>query len=190
MELNEFITLVKKYIVLIVIFALIGAVLGVSSTKFFSSGFNHQRFYFLTDPSPDIQENQDYRSENYFLQEKSRNFTDTAVAILDSPDFKNEVLGPGDLLQVRKVAPQLVRLNLISQSADSNFSKLQKVTVVFNRKIQNLTESTPTSQLKPVGSVSSPSYSSLNSRVLLVFGAILGAAFALLIIGLKNYHKI
>ncbi len=190
MEISELINLVKKYIILIAILALIGGVIGASSANFFSSGFKHQRLYFLTDPVVASQISDTPNSESFSLQEKSRNFTDTAVAILDSPDFKNEVLARGDSLQVRKVAPQVIRLTLVSNTPDTNFSKLQKVSASFNLKIQDLTASTPSSILKPVGLESSPVYSSLSRQVLFVFGVVLGTVFALLVIGLKNYYRI
>lgn len=169
---------------------MLGAVFGASSTKFFSSGFQHQRSYFLIDPTVERQVPENPNSESFSLQEKSRNFTDTAVAILDSIDFKSEVLENGDSLQVRKVAPQIIRLTLISNTSDPNFQKLEKVTNSFNLKIQNLTESTPSSMLKAIGPANSPVYSSFSRPILSAFGSILGVTFALLVIGLKNYYRI
>lgn len=190
MEINQLIPLIKKNALIIIIFAAIGAVTAATSANFFSSGFNHQRLYFLTSPNMTNQITDNPNSESYLLQEKSRNFTDSAIAILDSPDFKAETLDQGDSLQVRKVAPQVIRLNLISASPDNNNSKLDNVISEFNTKIQQLTKSTSSVELKPVGGLTPPSYSALSKKVLFAFGAVLGTAFALLVIGLKNYYKI
>lgn len=190
MELTKFVKIIKNNIVFIIIVALIGALIGFFSADFFSSGYHHSQLFFLMSPPNQTASMQNNLSERYYLQEKSRNFTDTAVAILDSVDFKNEVLSPGDSLAVRKVAPQLIRLDFISPTPDSNNVQLNKVTREFNSKIQSLIESTPAAQLKPIASVASPVYSSLNSRVLFVFGAVLATAFALFVVGIKNYFKL
>lgn len=135
MQLNDLINLIKKYLILIVIFALIGAFVSASSASFFSSGFEHQRLYFLTDPILNNQISQNPNSESFLLQEKSRNFTDTAIAILDSPDFKSLVLENNDSLEVRKIAPQIIRLTLISSSANPDHSKLQKLLYHYLKKV-------------------------------------------------------
>jgi len=176
MELKEFIKILKSYLAVIIVLAIVGAASGFYSTRYFSSGYHHTQDFFL--------------AENFFTQEKARDFTDSAIAILESPDFKDEVISSGDTLIVRKLAPQVIRLNYISQNADAGNSQLQSITQKFNSKIQTLTESTQASQMKAVGNFQPPRYSSLNKSVLAVAGTLLGIIFALFVIGLKNYFKI
>ena len=190
MELKEFIKILKSYLTVIIVLAIVGAASGFYSTRYFSSGYHHTQVYFLTDSSAQPASVENIKSENFFTQEKARNFTDTAVAILESPDFKSENIGTGDELIVRKLAPQVIRLTYVSPNADSNNSQLQKVTENFNTKSQSLTGSTQASQLKAVAGFKPPSYSSLNQFVLAVGGAFIGIVFALFVIGVKNYLKI
>lgn len=190
MELEELIQIIKKYFAFIGVLVVIGAIIGASSSDFFSSGYNHSQTYFLADKFTQTPVSANLRSESYFEQEKPRNFTDTAVAILNSPDFKSQVLEGTDDLIVRKVAPQVIRLTYVSNSPDQNFIKLNEISDKFNQKIQDLQESSPSSQLKAIGQVGTPVYSALNSSTLAASGAILGAVFAIFIISLKTYFKI
>ncbi len=176
MELRQFLKILKSYLAVIIVLAIVGAASGFYSTRYFSSGYHHTQDFFLV--------------ENFFTQEKARDFTDSAIAILESPDFKDEVINPGDTLIARKLAPQVIRLTYISPNVDTSNSQLQNITQKFNSKIQILTESTQASQMKAVGNFQPPSYSSLNKSVLAVAGALLGTIFALFVIGLKNYFKI
>ncbi len=176
MELKEFIKIIRSYLAVIIVLAIVGAAGGFYSTRYFSSGYHHTQDFFLV--------------ENLFTQEKARDFTDSAIAILESPDFKDEVLNPGDTLIVRKLAPQVVRLTYISPNVDTSNLQLQSITQKFNLKIQTLTASNQTPELKAIGNSQMPSYSSLNQSVLAVAGVLLGTIFALFVIGLKNYFKI
>ena len=190
MELKDFLKILKSYLAVIIVLAIIGAASGFYSTRYFSSGYHHTQDFFLVDPSVQSISVENIKSENFFAQEKARDFTDTAIAILESPDFKGEVLNYGDTLIVRKLAPQIIRLTYVSQNADAGNSQLQNITQKFNSKIQTLTESTQASELKAIGNSQMPSYSSLNKSVLAVAGVLLGTIFALFVIGLKNYFKI
>ncbi|OGD85540.1 hypothetical protein A2164_00850 [Candidatus Curtissbacteria bacterium RBG_13_35_7] len=190
MDLKEFIKIIKNNLIFIALLVLIGAFSAVFSAKLISSGYRHTQTFFLQDPQNQDQSIPNIRSESYFQQEKSRNFTDTAIAILESADFKKDVLGEGGSLTVRKMAPQVIRLTYTNPLPDSNNSQLSAVVAHFNTKIQSLTESTPSAQLKSISTPASPVYSSINSQILFVFGALLGGAFALFIISLKNYFKL
>ena len=190
MDLREFLKIIKQNIIYIVALATFGAVIGFFSADFFGGGYHHSQLFFLSEPSIKASKDQNYRSESFFLQEKSRNFTDTAVAILSSPDFQNEILNPQDSLSVRKVGPQVIRLTYISQQPESSNTQLAKAAEAFNTKIQGLAQSSTFAQLKPVAPASAPTYSKLYTQVLFVFGAVLGTAFALFIVSLKNYFRL
>ncbi len=190
MELKEFVVIIKKYFLFIVILTAAGAAVGFFSTRFFPSGFQRSQVYFVSEHSTDLKNSPNFNAENYYLQEKLRNATDTLVAILDSVDFQKEVLSAGDTLQVRKIAPQVMRLTYLSSSEQNATLKLDKVVDKFNTKISDLTEGSPTAQLKAVGPTAQPIYSRLNRLTLFFAGSLLGLVFALFIVGLKEYNKL
>src|SRR3990167_8112945 len=107
MELKDFLKILKSYLAVIIVLAIVGAAGGFYSTRYFSSGYHHIQDFFLVDPSVQSISVENIKSENFFTQEKARDFTDTAIAILESPDFKSENIGTGDELIVRKLAPQV-----------------------------------------------------------------------------------
>lgn len=164
-----------------------GAMVGYWSAKFFPSGYQQTQLFFIT--SQKIQ-NEDSNLEKYFKQENSRNFADTAVAILESGDFQGEVLGPSQSLTVRKIAPQLIRLTLVRPSREFANEPIQKVAQHFNQKVQGLSQSTASAALEPIGTATQPVFSALNKYVLSAGGFLIGALFAILILGLKVYFRL
>lgn len=189
MELTEIIKIIKKELVFLTGALLVGALVGFYATRFFPSGYLHTQQYFLTEARFQ-EESEIINAQSYYSQEKNRNFTDTAIAILESPDFKGEVVKAQDSLVVRKAAPQVIKLTYISQNPDENNTNLNNVKETFNSKIKALTESTSASILKPIGNKSLPVYSAFNKFVLALAGSVLGIFFATFVIGLKNYLKI
>lgn len=177
----------KKYFLFIIILSVCGAAIGYNLAKFLPSGYKQTQLFFLT---PETAQDQDTNLGKYFIQENSRNFTDTAVAILQSTEFQSEVLKPGQVLTVRKIAPQVIRLTYTHSTLNSDDPKLIDVAGHFNQKIENLLQSTSSAQLKPIEQVSEPSFSALNKYVLLAGGFLIGALFAVFIIGLKVYLKL
>lgn len=190
MELKEFLKIIKKNILFIIITALAGGVIGFSSSGFFPSGYSQSQLFFITQPASQVQTNQEYDFEGYYQQEKSRSFTDTAIAILESSDFTSEVLNPQNLLSVRKIAPQVIRITVSSQTPQSLKGQTEKIASSFNSKIIDLTGSTASAQLKAVGRANDSIFSGFNNKILFLFGLLLGTTFALFITGLKNYFKL
>lgn len=190
MELSHFIKILKKYSLFIVILVVLGAIIGFLSSDFFASGFRRNQTYFVSEKSQTGENTPNFNSEAYFQQEKLRNATDSLVAVLESEDFQNEALTSQDSLQVRKLAPRVIRLTYLSQSQENATANLDTVIDKFNDKITTLSEDNTNFQLKPIGASSAPIYSKLNSLTLLAAGALIAAAFALFIVGLKEYNNL
>ncbi len=189
MELREFAKVIKKYLVFIIILAAIGAAIGFFSIRFFPSGYQQSRIYFIGQKQ-DSAKSPNLGSEGYYLQEKLRNSTDALVAILQSGDFQKEAIVAGDQLQVRKVSPQIIRLTYISADRQNATANLDHVVDKFNIKITVLGESTQAAQLKTVGTPQQPVFSKFNKLSLLLAGSILGVVFALFVVGVKEYNKL
>ncbi|OGD97148.1 hypothetical protein A3A49_00955 [Candidatus Curtissbacteria bacterium RIFCSPLOWO2_01_FULL_38_11b] len=190
MELKEFLKIIKRYSLFIIILAALGAAVGFSSTNLTSAGFKRTQTYIISPQSPVLENSPDYHAQNYYLGENLKNSTDSFVAILQSEDFQKEVMSPGDELAVRKIAPQVIRLTYNSQSENNASTNLEQVVEKFNIKFGILFEKGTSIQLKPVGAQLPPLYSKLNNFTLLAAGLVLGVSFALFVVALKEYNRI
>ena len=190
MDLRQLIQIIKKYSLFIIILAVLGAVGGGFSARLTSSGFQRTQTYIISNQSQVLQNNPNYYSENFYAEENLRNNTDTYIAVLQSNDFQKEAVVSGDSLQVKKVAPQVLRLTYSSPIEQNSSQNLDKVVVFFNSLIGDLTKANLAIRLEPVGMAQEPVFSRVNSTTLLFAGAFIGIAFALFIVGLKEYNNL
>jgi len=190
MDLKQFIKVIKKYALFIIILAVIGAVIGFYSTNLTAAGFQRTQTYIIDNQSQVSENTPNYYLESYYALQNLRDATDTYVAILQGEDFQKEAVGSGDSLQVRKVAPQIIRLIYTSNGEQNSFENLDKVVANFNSLIGNFSKGGSSVQLIPVGMTQKPVFSSVNSTTLLFAGAFVGIAFALFVVGLKEYNKL
>lgn len=182
MELEHYIKVIKKNILIVAVLTLLGLAVAYYFSKNFQSGYlASQTFYISQDQT------QDATQSSYFTQEKARNFTDTAVAILQSVDFKNSLAARG-AISVNKVAPQVIRISAIAADSTSAKNLMESVVNSFNTKIKEL--SLAPSQLKPVDKLPEPQIAALSPKIILAFGAAVGFAASLLVIGLKVYFRL
>jgi len=180
MELKEFIRLFKKNALAVIFFILIGLVLSILISAKLPSGYNQSQTFYIVEPKENAGDFYDY--EGYYGQQKARDFTDTAVAILQSENFPN--------LTVRKVAPQVIKLTATAESADESENLLDRVKGSFNQELVSLSGQDQALQIRPIGQVQPASFVSPNKKLLAVFGASLGFVFGVLVVGLKTYFKV
>lgn len=186
MELRQYLKILQKNIVFILTISLSGAILAVLVTRSLPSGYQKSQTFFLSQP-----EGEAGQLPEYYAQEKARNFTDTAVAILDSPDFKREVVSPGQDLAIRKTAPQIIRITIAAQSSQSAQELMASVTNTFNSKLATLLQNQGgISQLKEIGVSQDPERKVMDKKVFTISGLILGFAAAITAISLKTYFKL
>ncbi len=188
MELKQFLKIFKDNLTFIVILAFVGAIISLISANFLPSGYSASRVYFVVGQNGGATLN-GYNFDNYFRGENARNFTDTAVAALSSPDFANTVLPGTDSLTVRKLAPQVIKITLSAHTSEDLNSNIEKIATRFNTQITEL-EGSSASQLRPIADATKPSFFALNKPILFVFGLILGVSVAIFILGAKNYFRL
>lgn len=188
MELRELTKIFKKNIVAILVFGLFGLILALLISYKLPSGFSQSQSFYIVPPQVIPQTNYDY--EGYYAQAKARDFTDTAVAILETADFTSEVGLPSVSLSVRKVAPQVLRLTAVAKDPQETEDAIEKISQSFNLKLVNLAGNDTALQIKPVGKAQPSYFSSPNKKILGVFGGSLGFIFGILIVGLKVYFKV
>lgn len=187
MELAEYVKILKKNLYLVALFTVLGVVLALVFASKINKGPSYQQLFFLNSPK-EAAANANY-SEGFYAIEKARNFTDTALAIISSPDFANEVKGNGDLVSAKKIAPLVIRLTVNARDLDGAQSTLNKTKDRFNQKVVELTESEQF-QLAPIGTAIVPVTAQPPRWALIVFGAFAGLVFALVTISLKTYFKL
>lgn len=198
MELKEYLKVFKKYFAFILLVGLTGALIAYISTKSLPRAYSlTQTFYLAALTStpgrsePALQSQDIYSYEGYYAQEKARNFTDTAVAILDSDDFKSDVGEDSQNLAVRKMAPQVIRLTASAPNSQSAQKLMSKTINIFNEKSVTLADSRFVLSLKPISShVPGPSRDQIDKKIITVFGLLLGFAFATFVVSLKTYFRI
>lgn len=185
MELKQYLKIVKKNLLLVLVLSVAGAVLALLLTKSLESGFSQTQTFYVSSP---IEGSPEYAG--FYTQEKARNFTDTAVAILESLDFKKELVSPGDLIRTQKVAPQVVRITTISQDQQRAKALMGSTVDSFNTKIQKLSGNQPQIQLKELTTADEPQKITSNKLVFAAAGFVLGATAAILTVSLKTYFRL
>lgn len=185
MELRQYLKVFKKNFLVVVVLCIFGLLLGYFLAMSRSEGFQQDQTLYI---APQTTDTQNY--EGFYGQEKARNFTDTAVAILESPDFKAEIQGSGESLSVRKIAPQVIKITTTAKDPQGAKNLMAKVTSTFNSKLQTVSNNQAKIELKELGKLQEPAPIIINKKVSTLAGLVLGFAFAILAISLKTYFKL
>jgi len=188
MELKEYLSLFKKYSVFILVCLILGTITGTLTTNFLPSGFNLNQTFYLAISQPATQQSYDY--EGFYAQERARNFTDSAVAILESSDFQTEVAQEGQALTVKKLAPQVIRITAIGDNTQSAKNLMRKTTDVFNKKFTDLAGVENALSLKQIANPQEPSFKRSSRKIYAAAGAVLGIVTAVVVISLKSYFRL
>lgn len=184
MEFKEYIELIKQNILIIVIAMVLGAVVAFYFSTNFQAGYKFEQDFFLSpqETSADTPQN------SYYSLEKARDFTDTAVAILQSPDFVGS-LGTKGSVAIRKLAPQVIKITATEGDPQSAKTTVGKVASSFNAEIGKLQPSS-TFQISTIGKVPDPRPAGPSPKIVLAFGAACGFVVSLVAIGLKTYFRL
>ncbi|MEX2028266.1 MAG: hypothetical protein WD988_02090 [Candidatus Curtissbacteria bacterium] len=204
MELKEYIKTVKKNILIILLLIALGAAIALYFSINFKSGYKLEQSFFISssrETSSPISSSRETSSltspqetsadspqNSYYSLEKARNFTDTAVAILASPDFSGSLNAPGSIA-IRKQAPQVIKITAIAPQPQLAKSLMEKTISAFNTKLSQLQPS-PAFQMSAIGKIPEPNNMNSSPKILLAFGAATGFVTSLIVIGLKTYFRL
>lgn len=180
MELKVYLKVFSKYWWLIVVLAILGASLGYSYTRLAPTGFRATQTFFIT-PASSSQLNLEANS----AQEKARNFTDTAVAIISSSAFQRQLTSVGQALTVKKNAPQVLTISTFSASPEGADILMARAQELFNSRFGS-----PGATLEEIGPAQTPQAILVTPAIYTIAGALLGFAFAIFVISLKVYFKV
>lgn len=194
MELKAYIKLLQKNFWFIVICVAVASAIAYYAAQKSQTGYKLEQTYFLSQTPvqtlvPDQQQVQPPNFGNYYQQETARNFTDTVVAVLENPNFYNQFTPARSDISVQKLAPQFIKISIISPTASEAKFLLERLVIGFN---QNLKTWDPSGnlELKMVGQSQEPTINSLDTKVIVAAGAILGFALAVCVVALKTYFKL
>ena len=186
MELRELASILRKNWPIIAALSLAGVLIALILTKSMSKNYVMTQTLFVAAK----QQPQETAGTlpAYYDQEKARNFTDTAVAILQSPDFKNSVLGPSESASTKKEAAQVITISASAPTQRATSQLMEKTITTFNNNLINLNNQE--TFLKQVGKSQEPHIPALNRKVYLLAGLLLGLAASVAAISLKTYFRL
>ena len=184
MEFREYVEIIKKNILIIALTTVLGVAVAFYFSLNFLSGYKFEQTLLISPQETSV----DTPQNSYYSLEKARNFTDTAVAILQSPDFAISLDTQGSVA-VRKLAPQVIKITTIAQDRQSAKSLMAKVANSFNAEIAKLQPSS-TFQINTIGKVPDPQSAGPSPKIVLAFGAASGFVVSLIAIGLKTYFRL
>lgn len=193
MELKSYIKLLTNNFLFILICVVVACGIAYYTTINSQSGYVLEQTYYLqeqqSEPLTTLESTQAQVTDKYYKQETARNFTDTAVAILNSPDFSNQFVQKPSTIMAEKVAPQLITLKVSAPDASEPQFLLERTVIGFNQNVRQLTPGNSI-ELKAVGSLPSPQIASLDTKVIVSAGALLGFALGVCVVALKTYLRL
>lgn len=180
MELKVYLKVFSKYWVLVVVLTLLGAIFGYLYTRLLPSGYRVTQTFFIA-PAPAGE----FNIEAFHAQEKARNFTDTATAIISSAPFQSQITARGQTITVKKNAPQVLTISAHALTADEAKNLMTRAEELFNSRFGS-----PGATLEEIGPAQTPQTILVTPMIYTLAGAILGFGFAIFVISLKTYFKL
>ena len=185
MELKDYWQILKKNLAFIIFLALLGALFAYLLTSKFSGGQRVQKHYLLIEEQA---AGEGFESPVIFKE--SVDLTDTAVSILQTSDFKKEILKNQESLIVKKEARQVLKLQAQASEQERTFEIIKTAVENFNGKTASLFGQNENIKLTEIGASYEPLRPAFDKKITTAFGFLLGAAFAIFAVGLKTYFKV
>ncbi|KKR49374.1 MAG: hypothetical protein UT84_C0030G0001, partial [Candidatus Curtissbacteria bacterium GW2011_GWA1_40_16] len=113
-----------------------------------------------------------------------------AVAILQTYDFKKEILKNRENLIVKKEARQVLNVQAQASQKERAGEIIEAAAANFNGKAANLFPQNSRIRLAEIGVSYESLRPALDKKITTAFGFLLGAAFAIFVVGLKTYSKV
>ena len=185
MQIKEITKLIKENVLLIVSFTIIGAVFATFSSFGLPKGTRVESTFFISTSSLSAATS---NQEAFYAQEKARNFTDTAVALIESDNFSKNISNVS--LSAEKIAPQLIKIWVSGSDKQLSSQVLLDIPEIFNEQINSFDSNHGKIVLQNIGSQQTFQKYGPNKNIFAIFGAFVGLAFAVFVIGIKNYLKL
>lgn len=185
MEFKQYLKILKANTIIITAFTILGIILAVVFSAKTNYPYKQTQLIFLQTRQESV--DQDY--SGYYSQEKARNFTDTAVSILNSINFQSESSLGTASVNAKKLAPQLIQLTALSQNNHDQNELITKVVEILNSKMKDVSEQSAI-EAKQISTLSPSTHTAPSRKVITVAGLLGGFIFALCIISVKTYFRL
>lgn len=186
MELEKFIKIFKKDLLVLIICVSLGLAAALIFSGLQKDGVTVQQTFYITSRISPNTANDIY--DGFYREERLRNFTDTAVSLLQTPDlFEGTDLGV--VVSTRKLSPQLIRITVKAATSQSATAAIQSTTLAFNTKMESLEKNSPL-VLEPISN--SPQIQKTGTNQVLMAASGLGAGLILgiFLVSTKFYLKL
>lgn len=183
MEFKTYLKILKKYFYFIIALSILGALIGFLVAARQPTGQIASNILLIkTTPKNG---DSTYNFDGYYAQERARNFTDTLVSLLKSSSFTNNILEPGQSLKIEKEAPQVISISAFASSSNDAQDLLTKIETHTNQKIAEFFQGELL--IEPISDPAIGQKTNLPKAIYSFAGVLLGLAFALFVITLKEY---
>lgn len=196
MELKQYLKIIKKNLLFVVLITTIAFLAGNFASKKLQNGFRLEESFIIMQINQTALNNfqitspaMPYSFSGYYEQEKARNFTDTAVAIFQNSDFSNDIIAPGNTISAQKLAPQLFKVTVSSQNISEAKFDLDRLILKFNQKLKTLSPQDYL-QIAPLGTPKEPFISKFDPKIISTASVLLGLTLSLVLIAIKSYFKL
>ncbi|MBI3342037.1 hypothetical protein HY024_02855 [Candidatus Curtissbacteria bacterium] len=195
MELNDYLKIIRKNLLFIAVVTIVALLLGNFASKRLKNGFRLEQSFLIvtTLDQPTSQQtgqpSNSYDYSGYWEQEKARNFTDTAVALFQNPDFNASLLSPSTSIAVQKTAPQLFKVTISSANISDAKFDLDRLSVQFNQKLKTIAPQ-DSLQIIQVGTPQEPTLSKFDPKIITAASALLGLTISVILIAIKSYFRL
>ncbi len=201
MEFKEIIKIIKMNRTVLVIFALVGSLLGTALS--FVPGKYRVEGSFFIGRKADVPSTEFFTYEGYYAQQTAQSYTNTAVALLESQDLKKAVLEQMEIpvtdnnvrkltksFRISKIGPQVITLtvrNPEENKSEEIFKTLASNFLNMGEKIS--AESDENISVIPISEFPVKRQEQMPLIPCVMWGFMVGITAAILKISIKEYMK-
>lgn len=191
MDLKDYIKILKKNFLSLLILTALSVAIGMIYSQTTQPGYKLEQVFIISsqenqNPSQQIPQT-NAKLELTSPQQEARDFTDTAVALLQSKSLNQGQ--PDTNISAEKLAPQLIKITAFAPSSQEAKVQIERTLINFNRDLKDLITG-QTLEIKTVGQTPIASLNIIDRKIILAVSFFIGLTFSVLVISLKNYFKL
>lgn len=191
MDLKDYIKILKKNFLTLLILTAVAVAIGMIYSQKSQPGHKLEQVFIISSRENQITSQQASQSpvklEPRSPQQEARDFTDTAVALLQSRSFNQTQ--PGTQISAEKLAPQLIQITAVAPNPQEVEVQMERTAIDFNRVLKELIIN-PSLEIKAVGETPEATFNKIDRKIILATSFFMGLTFSVLVISLKNYFKL
>lgn len=191
MDLKDYIKILKKNFLTLLILTAVSVAIGMIYSQKAQPGYKLEQVFIISSQENQITSQQASQSsvklEPRSPQQEARDFTDTAVALLQSKSLNQ--YQAGTQISTEKLAPQLIKITALAPNSQEAKVQMERAVIDFNRVLKELITD-PSLEIKAVGTMPDASLNIIDRKIILATSVFIGLTFSVLVISLKNYFNL